>query len=294
MPGPSASPHLCILSPQKPWHVSSVSIAPCRCLLLEALADLCLPLPAGPAGAERPVHQDHGARRALALPAAPGHGRGRAGDGPGVQPRGARERDAGTPAGAAGRGTTGLGLARAASCPSALSVPSLCPPSALALPYLCPSSDLLAHCARPAARLLPALAHPTCCLRPPLTPLPLQVERLAKLLKVAENVAYTCETAAHFWLLHVLSRWERFLAQAKAAGTPASVGDLFPFKAGHRPGRRPPRPLPLAWPEPSLFWPPACCRSTLRTRRSHCLQRAATRRTWRRLRWAPGTPRPPQ
>ncbi len=60
-----------------------------------------------------------------------------------------------------------------------------------------------------------------------------QVERLAKLLGVAGDSAYTCETAAHFWLLHVLSRWEAFLAKTKAAGSePDSVLKLFPFKVG--------------------------------------------------------------
>lgn len=34
-----------------------------------------------------------------------------------------------------------------------------------------------------------------------------QVEKMARQLGVAEDVAYTCETASHFWLLHVLSRW---------------------------------------------------------------------------------------
>jgi len=37
-----------------------------------------------------------------------------------------------------------------------------------------------------------------------------QVERMAKQFKVAEDSSYTCETAAHFWLLHVLARWEKF------------------------------------------------------------------------------------
>lgn len=59
----------------------------------------------------------------------------------------------------------------------------------------------------------------------------LQVEKLARQFGVAEDVAYTCETAAHFWLLHVLSRWEKFLAQAKQKKTAQCVKDLFPFKA---------------------------------------------------------------
>lgn len=59
-----------------------------------------------------------------------------------------------------------------------------------------------------------------------------QVERMAKQLGVAEGQVYTCETAAYFWLLHVLSRWEKFLADVAARKTPACVQDLFPFKVG--------------------------------------------------------------
>lgn len=33
-----------------------------------------------------------------------------------------------------------------------------------------------------------------------------EVEKMARQFGVAEDVAYTCETAGHFWLLHVLSR----------------------------------------------------------------------------------------
>lgn len=33
-----------------------------------------------------------------------------------------------------------------------------------------------------------------------------EVEKLARQFGVTEDVAYTCETAAYFWLLHVLSR----------------------------------------------------------------------------------------
>ena len=53
--------------------------------------------------------------------------------------------------------------------------------------------------------------------------LSIQVEKLARQFGVAEDVAYTCETAAHFWLLHVLSRWEKFLAQAQQKRTPECV-----------------------------------------------------------------------
>lgn len=47
----------------------------------------------------------------------------------------------------------------------------------------------------------------------------------------AEDVAYTCETAAHFWLLHVYARWERFAAAvAQRKGDAKAVAELFPFK----------------------------------------------------------------
>nr|KYP45791.1 Intron-binding protein aquarius [Cajanus cajan] len=39
-----------------------------------------------------------------------------------------------------------------------------------------------------------------------------EVERLARSLQLPEDVGYTCETAGYFWLLHVYSRWEQFLA----------------------------------------------------------------------------------
>lgn len=57
-----------------------------------------------------------------------------------------------------------------------------------------------------------------------------QVERLAGTLKVSSDVAYTCETAAHFWLLEVYSRWEKFVADCeRARDQPAAVRDRFPF-----------------------------------------------------------------
>lgn len=50
---------------------------------------------------------------------------------------------------------------------------------------------------------------------------------------------YTCETANHFWLIHVKARWGRYLKQVKAAADAADAGDgdgeapaavrLFPF-----------------------------------------------------------------
>ena len=46
---------------------------------------------------------------------------------------------------------------------------------------------------------------------------------MAKQFNVAEDVSYTCETAAHFWLLHVLARWEKFLATVAQRKTPECV-----------------------------------------------------------------------
>ncbi len=58
-----------------------------------------------------------------------------------------------------------------------------------------------------------------------------EVERLARTLGVPDDVAYTCETAAHFWLLHVLARWEAFVATVARAGDQdaAVVAGRFPF-----------------------------------------------------------------
>lgn len=52
---------------------------------------------------------------------------------------------------------------------------------------------------------------------------------MAKQFKVAEGASYTCETAAHFWLLHVLARWEKFLKAVRDKGSTAdSIEVLFP------------------------------------------------------------------
>ncbi|BDA47113.1 probable NFX1-type zinc finger-containing protein 1 at C-terminar half [Coccomyxa sp. Obi] len=57
-----------------------------------------------------------------------------------------------------------------------------------------------------------------------------EVEQMAKQFGVAEDVSYTCETAAHFWVLHVLARWEKFQASVRQKKTPECVKELFPFK----------------------------------------------------------------
>ncbi|RWR89885.1 intron-binding protein aquarius [Cinnamomum micranthum f. kanehirae] len=58
-----------------------------------------------------------------------------------------------------------------------------------------------------------------------------EVERLARSLQLPEDVGYTCETAGYFWLLHVYSRWEQFLAAcAQNQDKPTFVKDRFPFQ----------------------------------------------------------------
>ncbi|KAJ7942622.1 Embryo defective protein [Quillaja saponaria] len=58
-----------------------------------------------------------------------------------------------------------------------------------------------------------------------------EVERLARSLQLPEDVGYTCETAGYFWLLHVYSRWEQFLAAcAENKDKSTVVRDRFPFR----------------------------------------------------------------
>ncbi|KAH7656226.1 CWF11 family protein [Dioscorea alata] len=58
-----------------------------------------------------------------------------------------------------------------------------------------------------------------------------EVERLARSLNLPEDVGYTCETASYFWLLHVYSRWEQFLAACEEnQDQPTFIKDRFPFK----------------------------------------------------------------
>ncbi|KAG8043156.1 hypothetical protein GUJ93_ZPchr0922g6512, partial [Zizania palustris] len=57
-----------------------------------------------------------------------------------------------------------------------------------------------------------------------------EVAKLARSLHLPEDVSYTCETAAYFWLLHVYARWEQFLAAcAQNQESPSFVKDRFPF-----------------------------------------------------------------
>jgi intron-binding protein aquarius len=43
----------------------------------------------------------------------------------------------------------------------------------------------------------------------------MEVQRLQDSLEVAGDVAYTCETAGHFFLYQILARWERFLSRVR-------------------------------------------------------------------------------
>ncbi|CAN6300708.1 unnamed protein product [Urochloa humidicola] len=57
-----------------------------------------------------------------------------------------------------------------------------------------------------------------------------EVSKLARSLRLPEDVGYTCETAAYFWLLRVYARWEQFLAAcAQNQDKPTFVKDRFPF-----------------------------------------------------------------
>ncbi|UXI21280.1 cAMP-dependent protein kinase inhibitor beta-like [Sarcoptes scabiei] len=58
------------------------------------------------------------------------------------------------------------------------------------------------------------------------------VGRLAKSLDLADDVAYTCETAHYFYLYSILSKWEEFICKinAKTSSDPLLIEEHFPFK----------------------------------------------------------------
>uniref|UniRef100_A0A4W3HYW8 RNA helicase aquarius n=1 Tax=Callorhinchus milii TaxID=7868 RepID=A0A4W3HYW8_CALMI len=60
-----------------------------------------------------------------------------------------------------------------------------------------------------------------------------EVGRLQESLEVHGDVSYTCETAGHFYLYQVMSRWEEYLSKVKAksgtSGDVTAVSKLFPF-----------------------------------------------------------------
>lgn len=58
-----------------------------------------------------------------------------------------------------------------------------------------------------------------------------EVQRLQESLNVAGDVSYTCETAGHFYLYQVISRWEEYQSKLKKKDKDmATVRDEFPFK----------------------------------------------------------------
>ncbi|XP_067847483.1 RNA helicase aquarius [Heptranchias perlo] len=60
-----------------------------------------------------------------------------------------------------------------------------------------------------------------------------EVGRLQESLGVPGDVSYTCETAGHFYLYQVMSRWEEYLSKVKAksgkSGDITTVSEHFPF-----------------------------------------------------------------
>ena len=72
----------------------------------------------------------------------------------------------------------------------------------------------------------------------------MEVQRLQESLEVAGDVAYTCETAGHFFLYQVLARWERFLSRVRPSTGKTvpikTIKDEFPF---HRFFDNAPKPL---------------------------------------------------
>lgn len=61
-----------------------------------------------------------------------------------------------------------------------------------------------------------------------------KVQRLKESLQVDGDVAYTCETAGHFFRQHILARWEEYLARVRrtsnSGATVEDVSSHFPFK----------------------------------------------------------------
>ncbi|KAG8194552.1 hypothetical protein JTE90_013299 [Oedothorax gibbosus] len=60
-----------------------------------------------------------------------------------------------------------------------------------------------------------------------------EVRKLQESLNVPGDVSYTCETAGHFYMYHVLARWEEFLSKVKPGKNKKvdveKVAEYFPF-----------------------------------------------------------------
>ncbi|XP_035218738.1 RNA helicase aquarius-like [Stegodyphus dumicola] len=61
-----------------------------------------------------------------------------------------------------------------------------------------------------------------------------EVKSLQESLNVPGDVSYTCETAGHFFMYHVLARWEEFLSKVKPGKNRTvsveKIAECFPFK----------------------------------------------------------------
>ncbi|XP_077992997.1 RNA helicase aquarius-like [Glandiceps talaboti] len=57
-----------------------------------------------------------------------------------------------------------------------------------------------------------------------------EVARLQESLGVHGDVSYTCETAGHFFLYQVLSRWEKYLSKVKGKTDVTPIKEEFPFE----------------------------------------------------------------
>lgn len=61
-----------------------------------------------------------------------------------------------------------------------------------------------------------------------------EVKNLQESLNVSGDVSYTCETAGHFYMYHILARWEEFLSKVKSSKNKETyngiISECFPFK----------------------------------------------------------------
>ncbi|KAL7992492.1 hypothetical protein Chor_016748 [Crotalus horridus] len=71
-----------------------------------------------------------------------------------------------------------------------------------------------------------------------------EVGRLQESLGVPGDVSYTCETAGHFFLYQVMSRWEEYMSKVKAKGSkPLEVADICSFFPFHQYFANAPQPI---------------------------------------------------
>ncbi|CAI5764076.1 RNA helicase aquarius [Podarcis lilfordi] len=71
-----------------------------------------------------------------------------------------------------------------------------------------------------------------------------EVGRLQESLGVPGDVSYTCETAGHFFLYQVMSRWEEYMSKVKVKGSkPSDVADICNFFPFHQYFANAPQPI---------------------------------------------------